>query len=254
MRLMSAILVAIALSTLALAQSANELLLKGDAAYDSHDNKTALVHYLAAFQQDASNCEAAWKISRAYSDVGDEKTEKSERTANFEKAEEFAQKAISLCPDNDNAHLYLSVAIGQVALMQGKKQQVQLSQKIKDEAEKAIELNPENDVAHHVYARWHRKVATLSGVAKAFAKVLYGGLPPASLEQAVAHFQKAIEINPQHINHYLELGITYEMMKEWQKAQQAYLKVLELPAVENKDAAYKKEAKERLERVKKKIK
>ncbi len=232
----------------------DELIAKGDAAYDKHDNQMALTHYTAAFDQDPSSCEAAWKSSRAYADIGDEKTEKAERITNFVKAEEYARKAISLCPDNDNAHLYLSVAIGRVALMSGKKKQVQLSQAVKDEAEKALELNPDNDVAHHVYARWHRKVATLSGVSKTFAKILYGGLPPASLDKAVEHFKKAIEIKPDHINHYLELGITYEMMKDWQNAANAYTKVIELPAKENKDPEYKVEARERLDNVNKKLK
>ena len=233
--------------------AADELITKGDAAYDNNDNKTALVHYTAALEQDPQNCDAAWKISRAYADIGDDKTSKEERTAHFNKANDFAQKAISLCPENDNAHLYLSVAIGRVALMAGKKTQVQLSQTIKDEAEKAIELNPENAVAHHVYARWHRKVATLSGVAKAFAKVLYGGLPPASLEQAVAHLQKSVDLDPDNVNNRLELGITYEMMNNWQSAKQSYEKAIALPATKHKDGTYQEEAKERLKKVTSKI-
>ncbi len=253
MRLWAIILFTCAFAALAFGATTEELLAAGDAAYDNHDNEAALVQYLAAFETDDTNCEAAWKISRAYADIGDDKTDKNERTENFNKAEEYARKAIALCPDSDMAHLYLSIAVGRVALMSGKKKQVQLSQTVKDEAEKAIELNPENDIAHHVYARWHRKVATLSGIAKTFAKVLYGGLPPASLDDAVKHFKKAIELKPDYINHYLELGITYEMMKEWQKAKEAYDKVLELPATERKDPEYKKEAKERLKKVEGKL-
>ena len=120
-------------------------------------------------------------------------------------------------------------------------------------AEKAIELNPDNDTAHHVYARWHRKVATLSGIAKTFAKVLYGGLPPASLEKAEEHFQKAIALKPDHINHHLELGITYEMMEEWQKADAAYDKVAALEAKNNMDQKYKAEAASRKADIAKKL-
>ncbi len=241
------------LSVVAFSQTVEDHLAQGDAAYDANNNDTALDHYLAAFELDNSNCEATWKVSRSYADRGDAKEDKNARLENFELAEEYARRAIALCPSNDMAHLSLSIAIGRVALMSGKKEQVQLSQSVKDEAEKAIELNPNNDIAHHVYARWHRKVATLSGFSKTFAKLLYGGLPPASLEKSVEHFQKAIELKPEYINHHYELGITYEEMGEYQKAKAQYEKVAALPAKANMDPKYKAEAAERLQSVEKKI-
>mgnify|MGYP001040884218 CR=1 FL=1 len=241
------------LSVVAVSQTVEEHLTQGDVAYDANDNDTALDHYLAAFELDNTNCEAAWKASRSYADRGDAQDDKDARLENFELAEEYARTAITLCPNNDMAHLSLSIAIGRVALMSGKKEQVQLSQTVKDEAEKAIELNPDNDIAHHVYARWHRKVATLSGISKTFAKILYGGLPPASLDKAVEHFQKAIELKPDHVNHHLELGITYEEMGEWAKAKTQYEKVAALPTKASMDPKYKAEAAERLVNVEKKI-
>ena len=253
MRITISLLMVLLLTLLASAETVEEYLAAGDAAHEAFDHETALKNYTEAYELDANNCEAAWKISRAYADIGDEKEDKDVRTEYFKNAEEFARKAIDLCPDNDMAHLSLSIAIGRVALMAGKKEQVQLSQAVKDEAEKAIELNPNNDTAHHVYARWHRKVATLSGIAKTFAKVLYGGLPPASLEKAEEHFQKAIELKPDHINHYLELGITYEMMNEWQKANAAYDKVASLEAKSNMDKKYKAEAAARQKDIAKKL-
>lgn len=246
MKSLTVLLAILLFCTFASGQSVEDYLAKGDAAYDNNDDEAALVQYKTAFETDNSSCDAAWKTSRAYSDIGDTKEEDEERTKLFTLAEEYARKAIEICPNSDMAHLQLSIAIGRVALMSGKKKQVQLSQSVKDEAEKALELNPNNDTAHHVYARWHRKVATLSGVAKAFAKVLYGGLPPASLEKAEEHFEKAIELNPEHINHYYEAGLTYEMSKKWQKAADCYKKVAELPAKDSEDEKHKRDAAERL--------
>jgi len=235
------------------AETVQEYIAAGDAAHDAFDNETALKNYKAAFAADNKNCEAAWKASRALANIGDEREDKAERTEYFNEAEKFARTAIELCPDSDMAHLQLSIAVGRVALMAGKKEQVQLSQVVKDEAEKAIALNPNNDTAHHVYARWHRKVATLSGVSKTFAKILYGGLPDASLDQAVEHFKKAIELKPDYNNHYLELGITYEMMGEWQKADEAYKKAASLEAKGKMEKKYQAEAIERQKNIEKKI-
>lgn len=253
MRIFLSLLMVLLVVMIVNAETVEEYIAAGDAAHEKFDHETALKNYLAAFAADASNCEAAWKISRAYADIGDEKEGKDERSTYFHKAEEYARTAIDLCPESDMAHLSLSIAIGRVALMAGKKEQVQLSQAVKEEAEKAIALNPENDTAHHVYARWHRKVATLSGVAKAFAKVLYGGLPPASLEKAEEHFKKAIALKPDHINHYLELGITYEDMKEWSKASAAYEKAASLEATGRMEIKYKAEAAERQKNIANKL-
>lgn len=233
------------------AETVEEYIAAGDAAHDAFDHETALKNYNAAFAMDDKNCDTAWKISRALANIGDERTDKAERTDYFNQAEKYARIAIDLCPDSDMAHLQNSIAVGRVALMAGTKEQVQLSQVVKDEAEKAIELNPNNDTAHHVYARWHRKVATLSGVAKAFAKVLYGGLPDASLDKAVEHFQKAIALKPDYNNHYLELGITYEMMKEWKKANDAYEKAMACDAKGSMEQKYKAEAIERQKNIQK---
>ncbi len=236
---------------LSAAATFEELMAKGDAAYDAYRNADALAAYLGAFEVKPDNCEAAWKISRAYADIGDDKKDKAERTANFNKAEEFARKAIEICPENDNAHLYLSVAIGRVALMAGKKEQVQLSKTVKEEAEKALQINPNNDTAHHVYARWHRKVATLSGIQKTFAQILYGGLPPASLEDAEKHFLEAIRLKPDHINHHLELGITYVEMGRKEKAAAEFRKALELTPKNSKDKGYQAEAAVQLQELQK---
>ena len=233
------------------AQTVNEYLAKGDEAFDAFDNVAALKAYKAAVALDSSNCEALWKTARAHIDVG-EKAEEDIQKANYYSAEKIARKAIVVCPDNDMAHLELAVAVGRVALMEGGKKKVELSREVKSEALKALELNPNNDIAHHVLARWNREVANLSGMLKMFAKMLYGGLPEASNEAAVEHFTKAAELDPSFLNHYLELGITYEKMKEWAKAKECYEKVIELPVKDSDDNDHKQEAKQRLEKIAKK--
>ncbi len=232
--------------------SVQDLLKQGDDAFDAFDNERAMVSYLKAYEADNSNCEALWKITRAYVDLGEE-LEGDEQKEHYKKADEYADLAITTCPDDADAHLFKSVALGRVALVSGKKEQVQLSATVKEEAMKALELDPNKDVAHHVLARWHRKVANLGRIQRGFAKVLYGGLPDASNEKAIEHFKKAIELNPSFLNHYLELGLTYEETEEWQKAKEQYDKVLELPATSSDDEEHKKAARERLEKISKKL-
>ena len=97
-------------------------------------------------------------------------------------------------------------------------------------------------------------MANLGGVSKAFAKILYGGLPPASNQLAVENLQKAVELAPKFINHHLELAITYQMMKKWKLALNSLDQVDRLPAMAKLDNEYKQKAQKMRKIITKKVK
>ena len=226
---------------------ADEFITAGDSLYEIYDNQGALNAYLGAIESDQTNYEASWKASRAYIDIG-ETLEEDPRAEQYLKGEEFSRKAIEIDSLGSKGHLYLSIALGRVALDAGAKKRIQLSKEIKKEVDLAIKYDPNDDIAYHVLGRWNRKLANLSWIERGFANLFLGGVPEeASNKNAAECFKKAIEINPGHINHHLELGITYEMMNFYNKAHESYTKCIELPKADSDDDKYKKEAQERLE-------
>jgi tetratricopeptide (TPR) repeat protein len=238
--------------TLLFAQDSTDYIARGNAAFLDFDNVSALKYYSKAFDVDTTNYEAAWKISRAYVDIGETFEDKETRKEHYKKGEDFARKAVKIYPEGSKGHLYLSISLGRVALDAGKKEQVRLSKEIKIEVDKALELDPNDDIALHVLGRWHRKMATLGWIQRKFANIFLGGVPKdASVEESAKCFEKAIEINPEHINHYLELGITYEELKRKDDAIKQYETLLNLPKKDSDDDKYKEEAKIRLEKIKK---
>ena len=228
------------------------LITKGDSLAAAWNHEMAAITYMNALKLDPNNYEAAWK-------AGDETTEfanklsdnqKTRKESLFEKAVELCKKATEIKPDGWEGHFKLSVAYGRLALFRGGKKKIELSKLIKIEADKAVELNPNADLAYHVLGRWHQGLANLSWVLKSFAKILYGGVPPGTNEEAVKMFKKAIEINPNHIEHYLELARTYQYMGKKELMKAPLKKVLELPNVEEDDPEFKKEAKAMLKKLK----
>ena len=238
------------MSILTGAEEIETIIAKGDSAYDLYDDDTALVYYENAIALDSSSCEALWKASRSAVNVGELGSD-DDRDRLYPLAVTLSRKAVALCPDHSDANLSLAIAVGRLALMRGGKTKVELSKEVKEYALKAIELDPENDIAYHVLGRWNREVASLSGLIKALAKVIYGGLPDASKERARELFQQAVALDPNYINHHLELGITYESLEEWEKAKESYETVLRLPAEMPRDKNYKMQAGKRLLDVKK---
>ena len=221
---------------------------KGDEAFSAFDNVKALENYQQAVKINPQSYEANWKLSRAYVDVGETFEDEDKRAAYYKDSEKYARAAIENDEDGSDGHLYLSIALGRVALDAGAKQRIKMSKEIKKEADLAIKYNPDNDIAYHVLGRWNRKIANLSFIEKGFADLFLGGVPEgATNEAAVSNFKKAIELNPNYINHYLELGITYEMMDKDDLAIQAFKKCLELGPSSAKDEEHKKTAREYLD-------
>ena len=224
----------------------------GDSLEKKWDHAGSAAAYLKALEINPASYEAAWK-------AGDQTTEyanklpakdKAGKEAEFEKARKLCEKAILIDRKGYEGHFRLAVAYGRLALFRGGKEKINLAKKVKAEADTAIALNPNADLAWHVIGRWHQDLANLNWALRAVAKIIFGGVPPGSNDEAVAAFQKAISIDPNHIEHYLELARTYKIMGKKDLMRAPLQKAIDLPNVEEDDPEFKAEAKEMLARLK----
>ena len=233
------------------AETIKNLVAAGDKAFQKFDNQAAMESYQKALEKDSQCYEAAWKLARAYVDLGEKLTDKEQRKAYYLKAHESAKKAVKINPEASKGHLYLSISLGRVALDAGGKEKVRMSKEIKRQVDKTLDIDPNDDIAWHVLALWNRNISTLSWIEKKFADIFLGGIPKeASVERAVECLKKAIQIRSSHINHHLELGLTYEELDKKDLAIREYEKVLELPISDADDKDYKEKAEKRLEELK----
>jgi tetratricopeptide (TPR) repeat protein len=102
----------------------------------------------------------------------------------------------------------------------GNKQRIELSKELKAEAEKTLAINPRHSGAMHILGRWNYEVAGLSWFARAAAKIIYGGVPPGSYEQAKEWFERAIAIEPGMPLHHLWLGETLIKLHDYTGARE----------------------------------
>ena len=242
------LLLALVIGSQALAENPKltALVRQGDAEEHQGHTRAALGFFRAAEEVDAKNVGVLLRISKTYSDLVDvtKPPEAAEQLAH--KSLDYAQRALDLDPKVAKAHLSLAIAYGKLTDFVGNKTKLEYSKIIKEETAKSIELDPTDDFAWYVLGRWHAGVANVSGVLRVLAKVVYGGMPAASNEEAAKCLQKAVELAPQRILHRAELARLHKAMGKADLAAKQWQTVLALPSKEGDDEAEKTAAREAL--------
>jgi tetratricopeptide (TPR) repeat protein len=123
---------------------------------------------------------------------------------------------------------------------------VETARIIKSEADKAIKLDPRSDLAWHVLGRWNTGYAEVTGMKRALAELIYGKLPAPTYEDAAKCFEKAIELKPDRLIHYIELGLVYSRMGRTADARRVITQGLAMKETEKDDPEAKQRGRETL--------
>jgi tetratricopeptide (TPR) repeat protein len=223
-----------------------DCLLRGDACDSKLDATEALKFYLSAEKMDPKNAHLFVCIARQYRHLMSDAGSSDEQLRLGAIALKYADRAAALAPDDSEAQLAPAIACGRLLPLEGKKQQVEMSKRIKEEADRAIKLDPKNDLAWHVLGKWHEVLANMGAITHALGSLIYGSLPSTTNENAVACFQKAIELNPNRLMHFIELGRTFAFMGRNADARRMINKGLAMPCKEKDDPETKRKGRETL--------
>ena len=193
--------------------------------------------------------ELFWRKARVQYEMGRVagETDEGKAMACFEKAEEYARLAIAESPNRSEGYKWLAIALGAQLKYCDAKTQVRFSRDVKENIEKAIALNPDDDIAYLVLSRWHYKVSALSIFARAYAKLVYKGLPEASLDQSKQFLLKAIQLKDR-IAHRYNLAKVYERMGQRKEAIEQLKLALLLPVTFPEEVKELEKAQEKLQK------
>jgi tetratricopeptide (TPR) repeat protein len=241
--------ISLSLSPALHAESASELVSKGDACDARFQSAEALQYYLPAEKLEPENVRILVRIARQYRHLMADASPRQEKLRLGGVALDYSRRAASLGPSDAEAQLSIAISYGKMLPLMGVKQQLQASRQIKTSVDKALRLDPQNDLAWHVLGRWHRVLSDVSLVKRGLASVIYGKLPQTTTDEAVRCFKKAIEINPHRLMHYIELGRAYAQMGRIVEARQLIEKGLAMPDAEKDDPETKRRGRETLARL-----
>lgn len=235
------------LSVFSFAQTADELVDQARQQEKQMKDAAALSAYKDALKIQPDNIAALTGASEVSSREGYRITDKEEKSRFYTEAKSYAEQALKLAPENAEANYVMAVALGRIALTAGAKEKVAASKEVKRYTELAIKFNPNYAKAYHVLGKWNYEVANMNALEKAAAKMLFGGMPEATLQDAITNYEKCRKLDPSFLRNYQELAQAYKENEELEKAIEVLRKAVTLRPVFQDDLNIKSACKKMLE-------
>lgn len=228
-------------------QEINVLLKEADNLEKQMNEQAAFEKYKLVILNDAENIPALVKATELATRIGSRATQKNDKKLLFETALSYAQRAVNAQPNNADALYALSMASGKMTEVETEnKKIVGFVKDIKTNADKALQINANHAKANFSAGKWHLEMVNLNGFKKAAVKVLYGGLPPASLDSAIYYFEKAKTADPYLMINYAELAKAYAQNNQLEKQLVILKAMVRLPIRTFDDKLLKEEAQKQL--------
>jgi len=219
-----------------------ELLKQGDAFDAKLDNAHALESYLQAEKLGATDADTLTHIARQYALLMNDAKSQGEEQRLGERALDYSKRAVATNPEHAKSVLSVAICYGRLIRFQDTRTKVEYSRFVKEYADRALKLDPTDSYAWHVLGAWNYELAQMGPFSRAFVKVVYGGIPPASNEEAERLFRKAASLAPDRVSHHAELGRTLAALGRKNEARLELNKALALPSREKDDPESKKRA------------
>lgn len=207
----------------------------------------ALDKYKQVLAAAPTNLNALVRSSELSVEIGEMQADKNAKTTYYTLAKDYADKAISADSNSADAYYVRAVAAGKLseAETENKKLAAEVKE-VKTYADKALLKNSEHGKANYVLGKWNFDVLTLPWTKKAAMKILFGGMPPATIENVYKYMEKCRKLEPYFVPNFLDLAKAYKYDHKPAQAVEVLNQLVKLPVRRSADAALKAEGKKML--------
>jgi tetratricopeptide (TPR) repeat protein len=199
-------------------QDLSTLLRQAARLESSFQEEEALPKYQAVLRLQPHHITALCKCSDLSCRIGNRQTDNKKKIGYFKAGYAYARAAYDLDSTNGEVNIVMAFSLARIALVQSPKEKVTAAKTIKRYAENAIKYDPRNYKGYHILGRWHYEVSGLNVIERTFARWFFGSLPAASLDEAVAYYEKSRTLEPGFILNYYELARAYRREGKKQEA------------------------------------
>lgn len=190
---------------------------------------------------------AICKSSELNATIGDLINENSLRKKYYLKSYSIAKKCVSIYPNSAEANYVFGLSMAKLTSVVSVKEKMVYVKEIKKYAENALLINNNHILSLFLLGKWHLELCNLNFTEKAAINVLFGGLPSASLSEAITNFEKIKKLNPYFIANYVELARSYHTNHKTLLASEILKSAIKVPIKSANDSIYKIQALKLLE-------
>ena len=223
----------------AVSQDVNVMIKEGDRLEAIPDEQAAFHKFREVLKVQPLNIYALSKCSELCSRIGKRQVYPKARDDYYHAAKTYAEIALRINPTDSDANCSMAMALGRSSMSKSGKEKVANAKEVKKYVDISLRSNPKNFIALHILGRWHYEINNLSFLERAAVRVLYGGMPDASIRESINAFERSRAVAPGFLLNYLEMAKSYKQDGQNAKAI-AYLKLmLSLPNQTEDDPAIK---------------
>ena len=173
----------------AVSQDVNTLIKEADKLEAIPDETGAFHKFREVLKLQPLNMYALTKCSELCSRIGKRQTNTNAREDYYHAAKTYAGIALKVNPNDAEANCVMAMALGRSSMAKTGKEKIENAREIKKYIDISLKNDPKNFKAWHILGRWHYEVTNLNLLERAAVKVLYGGLPHASLKNPFWHLK-----------------------------------------------------------------
>jgi hypothetical protein len=239
--------VAMLLSSRVFGQDINIQLKEASNLEKSLKETEALDKYKSIVATDLSNIQALEKSSELSAAVGARQADKKVKAEFYEQAKDYADKALAVNAGDAEANYATALAAQKLSEIETENKKIVADIKeVKTYTDKALAINPNHGKANYLLGKWNFQMVSLGWTKKAAIKVLFGGMPDATIENAFKYMEKCRIVEPYYVQNFLDLAKAYKYDNQPAKAIDVLNQLVKLPIRTADDATLKAEGKKLL--------
>jgi len=210
-------------------------------------DEQALEKYKAILTADPANTQALIKSSEILCAIGARQVDKKAKSGFYNQAKENADKALATDSNSADANYVRAVVANKLTEVETENKLLVADLKdVKTYADKALAINPDHGKANYVLGKWNYDILNIQWAKKAAIKVLFGGMPDATIENAIDYMEKCKKLEPYYVRNFLDLAKAYKFNQNPAKAIEVLNQLTRLPIRTADDVELKAEGKKLL--------
>jgi tetratricopeptide (TPR) repeat protein len=212
-----------------------------------YNTPQAILKYEEALKANPNQMYILVRLVEIYCSSAEENNEEDFKKGQLNKAKAYLSLAKNI-DSNQADYLYAKAFyLGKLIEVSPVKEKAQYTKEIKTLLDEALTKDPNHIKSLYTLAKWNEEVSGLNPAVKAALKVIFGGLPPASRDQALELHQKARKLNPGFLANNYDLALLLKKTNKPSQAIELLQAQMKLPTKTKEELDFKNKSKQLLQ-------